>query len=67
MEIQHADLDRELDRELDVVLGAMRLVASGGARRTIVASWLVVSIGPDSRARTMPRAMRRENRSSPNS
>jgi len=37
MEIQHADLDRELDRELDLVLGAMRLVASGGARRTIVA------------------------------
>ncbi len=27
----------DLDREVDVVLGAIRLVASGGARRTIVA------------------------------
>jgi len=27
----------DLDREVDVVLGAMRLVATGGARRTVVA------------------------------
>ena len=27
----------DLEREVDLVLGAMRLVASGGARRTIVA------------------------------
>ena len=30
-------ISADLDREVDVVLGAIRLVASGGARRTIVA------------------------------
>ena len=33
----------DLDREVDVVLGAMRLVAAGGARRTVVAGLCAAS------------------------
>jgi hypothetical protein len=37
MEGPAADIQRLVDQEADLIAGAMRLVAAGGARRTVIA------------------------------